>query len=77
MGKIVVVRFFFVGIYNKCLQVTFSKCCCFISLKIIFNLTNSADPDEMQLFMAFIWVFTVCQSTVFVKWLNIHVKYPL
>ena len=30
------------------------------SLKIIFILANSADPDEMP---HFIWVLTVCQST--------------
>ena len=28
----------------------------------------------MQHFVAFIWVFTVCQSTHSVKWLNIHVQ---
>ena len=60
--------------YNKGSQVKFSRFRCFISLKIIFTLTNSADRDKMQQFVAFIWVFTVCQSTHLVKWLNIHVQ---
>ena len=34
----------------------------FISLKIRFVLANSADPDEMPQYVAFIWVFIVCQS---------------
>ena len=33
----------------------------FLSLKNVFILVNSADPDEMPPY--FIWVFTVCQST--------------
>ena len=37
---------------------------CF-SLKLNFILANSADPDEMLRYAAFIWVFTVCQSTHF------------
>ena len=28
----------------------------------------------MQHFVAFIWVFAVCQSTHLVKWLNTHVQ---
>ena len=27
------------------------------------SFTNSVDPDEMQHYAAFIWVFTVCIST--------------
>ena len=42
--------------------------------KDYFYFTNSADPDEMQHFVAFIWVFTVYQSTYLVKWLNIQVQ---
>ena len=30
-----------------------------------FILINSADPDEIMLMQYFIWVFTVCQSTVY------------
>ena len=34
-----------------------------LSLKIIFVLANSVDPDEMpQTMWHFIWVFTICQS---------------
>ena len=32
-------------------------------LKLFFIFTNSVDPDEMQHYAAFIWVFTVCKST--------------
>ena len=32
-------------------------------LKIFFTFTNSVDPNEMQHYAAFLWVFTVCKST--------------
>ena len=35
----------------------------FFSLKIDVVLANSADPDEMPPYAAFLWVFTVCQRT--------------
>ena len=65
--RLIKLRLSIVYLYNKGSQVTFSKIRCFIALKIIFTLTNSADPDEMQHFVAFIWVFTVCISTQMVK----------
>ena len=34
----------------------------FLSLKIVFILANSKDPDEMPTY-ATIWVNTVCQNT--------------
>ena len=34
-----------------------------ISLKIVFTLTNGADPDETLHLWHFICVFTVCHST--------------
>ena len=37
-------------------------------MKIDFVLANSADPDEMQPYAAFIWVFTVCQRTFLGDW---------
>ena len=37
----------------------------FLSLKIVFILANSADPDEMTPFTAFHLVLTVCQSSCF------------
>ena len=33
------------------------------SLEVVFIVPNSVDPDEMQHYAAFFWVFTVCQST--------------
>ena len=36
----------------------------FLSLKSHFVCANSADPDEMLCYMAFIWVFKVCQSNL-------------
>ena len=35
----------------------------FLSLKIVIILANSAHPDEMPPYVAFIWVFTFCQIT--------------
>ena len=32
----------------------------FLPLKVVLILANSADPDEMQHMLHFIWVFTVC-----------------
>ena len=34
-----------------------------LSLKIVFIIVNSADPDEMPLMQHFIWDLTVYQST--------------
>ena len=34
----------------------------FLSLKIVFILANSKDPDEIQSYATF-WVYTVCQNT--------------
>ena len=31
-------------------------------MRILFTLTNSVDPDEIQHQQHFIWVFTVCKS---------------
>ena len=42
----------------------FKKNVLFLSLKIVFVLANSVDPDEMlHIMQHFTWVFTVCQST--------------
>ena len=41
---------FIVYLYNMRSQVTSSQLCCFMYLKIIFTLTNSSYPDEMQHF---------------------------
>ena len=38
-----------------------------LSLEVVLILANSADPDEMQLYAAFIWVFTVCNSIPHLK----------
>ena len=38
----------------------------FLSLRIVFVLSNSVDPHEMLHYAIFyIWVFTVCKSTHF------------
>ena len=34
-----------------------------MSLKMTLVVANSENPDEMQDYLHFIWVFTVCQST--------------
>ena len=34
-----------------------------LSMKIVYILANSANPDEMPTLLHFIRVFTVCQST--------------
>ena len=41
------------------------KLCFSVPAGCFLDLANSADPDEMHLYAAFIWVFTVCQSTHF------------
>ena len=35
----------------------------FLSLMVVLISANSTDPNEMQHNAAFIWVFTVCQSS--------------
>ena len=44
----------------------------FMSLKIVFILANSANPDEM---LPYIWVYTVCQSTCLSVSLKKRVKH--
>ena len=34
-----------------------------LSLRIVFTLANSEDPDEMLHHGHFVWVFPVCQTT--------------
>ena len=50
-------------VFIKGSQVTTFKKKIFLTLKINFVLANSAEPDEMTHYVAFIWVVTVCQST--------------
>ena len=50
-------------LYYKGSHVKIYKVNLFLSPKIVFILANSADPDEMPHFAAFIWVITVCQSS--------------
>ena len=44
-------------------KIEFSKLYIFLSVNVVVTLVNTADPDEMQQMLHFIWVFTVCQST--------------
>ena len=48
-------------LYFKRLHVKVLNQDAFLSLKITFILTNSAETDEMP-YAVFHWIFTVCQS---------------
>ena len=50
-------------IYFKGLQVVFPNNDVFLSVRIVFTLTISVDPDEMRIMQHFIRVFTFCHST--------------
>ena len=49
-------------VYIEGSQHNFPNNSIFLSLKIVFVLANSADPDEMPHYVAFHLVFAVCQS---------------
>ena len=44
-------------------------------IKIIFTLTNSADPDEMQYFVAlYLGLHSLSKNSSRSQWLNSHVQ---